>query len=136
MTKALYDKGRELFLSGLCNWANANIRAALVESGYVFSASHNVLSDVNAYITVASEISANITNKSITSGVADGDNALCSSVTAGKTIAGVVIYVYNATNSSARLIAYIDEGTGFPLATDGSNVNVIWDDGATKIFKL
>ena len=34
------------------------------------------------------------------------------------------------------LIAYIDNATGLPITPNGADINLVWDNGANKIFKL
>jgi hypothetical protein len=38
--------------------------------------------------------------------------------------------------SAQRLIAWIDTGTNIPVVPNGGDVNITWDSGANKIFKL
>jgi hypothetical protein len=48
----------------------------------------------------------------------------------------VVIYKDTGSPASSPLLAYIDAITGFPLATNGGDITVQWDNGTFKIFSL
>jgi hypothetical protein len=77
-----------------------------------------------------------LTGKTVTGGVAD---AADTSLTATAAVAcnALVVYQYNAADSAARLIAYIDSATGLPFTPAASaTVNIAWDNGTNKIFKL
>ncbi len=133
---ALYSKGRERFLDGSIDWDTDDIRVALVETGYTYSAAHENVADVATYITVASERSDALASKTVTSGVADAADKTLSAVTTGKTIIGFIIYKYNASDASSRLISYQDTATGLPLTTNGGDVLLTFSNGDDKIFKL
>ena len=49
---------------------------------------------------------------------------------------GKIVYKDTGVTSTSPLIAYIDTITGFPLATNGGDIQIIWDSGANKIFAL
>lgn len=42
----------------------------------------------------------------------------------------------DVAQSAQRLIAWIDTGTNIPVVPNGGDVNITWDNGANKIFKL
>lgn len=129
----LYDKGREGFLDGSINWSTGDIRAILVDTAdYVVNlATHATLADIPA--AAREEISASLTGKTVTAGVADANDVTFSSATGDPTEA-IVLYQHNGAET-ARLIAYID-GAGVTVTLNGGNVVVAWDNGANKIFKL
>lgn len=134
MANALYDKGREGFLDGSIDWDTDDIRAVLVESTYTFSAAHDFMDDLG---TNDNGRTAALSGKTVTSGVAD---AADTSLTATAAVAcnAIVVYKYNVSDASARLICYIDTVTsGLPFTPSaGQTVNIAWDSGANKIFKL
>ena len=133
MTSALYDKGREGFLDGSIDWDTDDVRVALVESTYTFVAAHDFMDDLG---TNDNGRSAALGTKTVTSGVADAaDTSL--TATAALACNALVVYKYNASDAAARLIAYIDSATGLPFTPAASQtVNIAWDTGANKIFKL
>jgi hypothetical protein len=48
----------------------------------------------------------------------------------------LVIYKDTGMASTSPLIAYIDTATGLPYTPSGGNIDVAWDNGSNKIFKL
>ena len=134
MANALYDPGREGFLDGSIDWDTGDMRVMLVLSSYTFSAAHKFVSDLGA---VDNGRSAALGSKTVTNGVADAANTTLSA-TAATASKALVIFQHTGTDSTARLVAYIDTPTsGLPFTPSaGQTVNVTWDDGANKIFKL
>lgn len=131
---ALYDKARQAFLDGALSWSGATVKAVLVDTAdYAFSAAHEFLSDVPSAARVAT--SAAFTGKTTTAGVADADDVSFGAVS-GDEAEALVIYADTGNEATSRLIAYIDSATGLPITPDGGVVNVVWDDGANRIFKL
>lgn len=134
MANALYDKAREEYLDGLLDWGADDVRVCLVRSTYTFSAAHTSMSDIS---TADNGRSAALASKTVTGGVAD---AADTSLTATGAVAcnALVIFKHTGTDSTARLIAYIDTPTsGLPFTPSASQtVNITWDNGANKIFKL
>lgn len=136
MSNQMFNPGREGFLDGSIDWDTNDIRVMLVKSTYTFSAAHKFVSD----LTPASNDngrSAALTGKTVTDGVADAaDTSL--TATAAAACNALVVYQYNAADASARLICYIDTPTaGLPFTPAASQlVNIAWDNGTNKIFKL
>ena len=134
MANALYDSGREGFLDGSIDWDTDDIRAMLVLSTYTFSAAHKFLSDLGA---VDNGRSAALASKTVAAGVADAaDTSLVA--TAAAASKALVLFKHTGSDATARLIAYIDTPTsGLPFTPSaGQTVNIAWDNGANKIFKL
>ena len=46
------------------------------------------------------------------------------------------IIIATGTEATKDLIAFIDTATGLPCTPNGGNINVVWDSGANRIFKL
>jgi hypothetical protein len=139
MANALYGLGRAGILGGTFSGASA-ICAMLVKTGY------SVTIDTDQYLSTVSTsynngkftgtANAGLANKTYTLGVLDSDDFSITAAAATATIA-IVLYVYNASDASAALIAYIDTATGLPFTPAVSQiVNIVWDSGANKIFKL
>lgn len=135
MANALYDKGREAFLNGDIDWLNDDIRIILVDTAdyTVNLATHDFLDDVPAAARVA--VSSSLTGKTSTNGVADASDVTFSSVT-GDPSEAIIIYQHTGTESTSRLIAYIDTATGLPVTPNGGDITVQWDNGTNRIFKL
>lgn len=135
MANALYNKGREGFLDGNIDWDTDDIRCILIDTAdyTVDLATHDNLDDVPGDARVAT--SGALTSKTVTDGVADAADVTLSSVT-GDTCEAIVIYKHTGTESTSRLIAYIDTATGLPVTPNGGDITIQWDSGANKIFKL
>jgi len=134
MTNALFDPGREGFLDGSIDWDTNDMRVMLTKSTYSFVASHKFLADGPA--SNDNGRSAALGTKTVTNGVADAADTTLTATTASACNA-LIVYQYNASDAAARLIAYIDTATGLPFTPAASQtVNIAWDNGANKIFKL
>src|SRR4051812_7382927 len=134
MSNALFDPGREGFLDGSIDWDTDDIRVMLVKSTYTFSAAHKFVSDLGA---VDNGRSAALAGKTVTSGVADANDTTLTATAAAASNA-LVVFKHTGSDATARLIAYIDTPTsGLPFTPAASQtVNITWDNGANKIFKL
>jgi len=130
MANLLFDPGRESFLD---IWGTNDYRAMLVKSAYTYNAANKFLSDLGA---VDNGRSAALASKTVTNGVADAaDISLVA--TAAVASNAVVIFQHTGADATARVIAYIDTITGFPFTPGaGMTVNIAWDNGVNKIFKL
>lgn len=134
MANALYDKGREGILDGTIDMTG-DIRVCLVASAYTVNlATHEDMADIS---TNDNGRSAALASKTYTAGVFD---AADTSLTATSAVAceALVVFLHTGTDATARLIAYIDTPTsGLPFTPSaGQTVNITWDGGANKIFKL
>jgi hypothetical protein len=135
MTSQLFSWGRQGFLEGSIDWDTDDVRVMLVKSTYTFDDNDEFVSDT----TPASNDngrSAALGTKSVTGGVADAaDTTLVA--TAAVQCNALIVYKYNASDTAARLICYIDSATGLPFTPAASQtVSISWDNGANKIFKL
>lgn len=135
MANGLYDKGREGFLAGAISWSTGDIRGTLVDlADYTPNlATDQFYSIIPSVARVAT--AGPLTGKTITAGVADADNLDFGTVT-GDSVEALILWQYNAVESAARLIAFLDTGVGMPFTPSGGPFTVVWDDGANKIFKL
>lgn len=140
MANALFNPGREGFLSGEIDANTAVIKAILVK-GYTFDASDKFVSDLTG-ATVAATSSA-LAGVSVTDGIFDADDVAFGAVAADAADHFVVLFQSSAVTGGAdvastaqRLIAWIDSGTNFPIVPNGGTVTIQWDSGANKIFKL
>lgn len=96
-------------------------------------ATDEFLSDVDAYrIGTDQTLGA----KTVAGGVFDAGDPTWTAVTAGDTSEGVVVYKDTGVAGTSPLLLYIDTITGFPLATNGGDITVQWDNGTYKIFSL
>jgi len=135
MANVLYEHGREGFLDGSLDWDTDDIRAILIDvADYTVDLdAHDNLDDIPAGARVA--VSGALTGKTVTNGVADANDVTWSAVTGDQSEA-IVLYKHTGTESTSRLIAYIDSATGLPVTPNGGDIEIQWDAGADKIFKL
>lgn len=134
MANVLYPKGREGFLDGSIDWDTDDIRLILVDlADYTYSDTHDNLDDVVAGARVA--VSSALSGKTVTDGVADATDKTLSAVT-GDPCEAIIFYKHTGTESTSRLIAYIDSATGLPVTPNGGDITITFDNGANKIFKL
>jgi hypothetical protein len=134
MANALYDASREGFLAGDNNWG-LDHRVVLVDAAdyTVDLANHDFLDDVPSGARVA--VSPALANPTTTAGVADADDTSFGNVT-GDPSEELVIYQHTGTDSTSDLVANIDTATGLPVTPNGGPINVTWDSGADRIFRL
>jgi hypothetical protein len=134
MANALYDAGRNAFLTGGINWTSDTIKAVLVDAAdYTINlATHTSLADIPSIARVAT---ATLASKTASAGVADAADTVFSAVT-GDQSELVILYKDTGTEATSTLIAAIDTATGLPVTPSGGNITVTWDNGANKIFKL
>ena len=145
MANALYGKARQAFLEGEIDWADDNIKFLLVDT-----TDYSVDIDVDQYCNkdtipdaarVTNGLSANLGTKSVTLGVADAADTTLSSVS-GEECEAIVIFKdgggggVSQSGTDDLLIAYIDTATGLPVTPNGGDIQIQWDEGANKIFKL
>jgi hypothetical protein len=133
MANALYSKAKEAFLNGSINMVANTISIALVDTGvYTYSATHQFRNEVSNSAVISS---TTLSNKTITNGVFDADDATFSSVT-GANCEALLIFQDTGVQSTSRLIAYIDSATGLPILPNGGDISVAFSSGSSKIFAL
>jgi hypothetical protein len=133
MANALYPKAKEAFLNGAINMAANTITLALVDTGvYTYSTAHQYRSDVSNSAVIST---ATLSNKTITSGVFDADDATFTSVS-GANCEALIIFADTGVQGTSRLVAYIDSATGLPILPNGGDITVAFSSGANKIFSL
>ncbi len=143
MANLLYDTGRNGFLTGLIDWDADDIRMLLVRTSgggagpyYTFAAADDFLDDIpnNTDCRVGAAVA--LTSESGLAGVADAADGTFPTVAAGDAIQNIVLYKHTGTDSTSNLIARLDTGTGLPVTPNAADIDVVWDSGANKIFKL
>lgn len=134
MTNALYAKGKEKLLSAAINLPADTIKVALVKNTYPQDlAADEFFTSISAYVVGVPQV---LGSKTVAGGVFDAADATFAAVAAGDTCEAVVIYKDTGAAGTSALLAYIDTITGFPLATNGGDITIAWDNGASKIFAL
>lgn len=133
MANTLYPKGKEKILAAAINFPTDTLKVALVSNGYTYAATDEFLSTVAPYVLGTAQT---LSSKTTTSGAFDAADVTFAAVAAGATALGVVIYKDTGVAGTSPLIAFIDTITGFPLATNGGDISVVWDNGTYRIFAL
>lgn len=135
MANSLYPLGKQRILEKLIDFKNDDIQAVIVSSDYVPDQNTDeFLTAIQAYVLGGDPKS--LANKTTTRGVFDADDVAWLKVAAGATAKAVVLFKNTGEAGTSPLLAYIDTITGFPVATNGSDITVQWDSGALKIFSL
>jgi len=134
MTNQLFNPGREGFLDGTIDWDTNDMRVMLVRSTYTFVAANKFLVDLGS---VDNGRSAALGTKTVADGVA---GATDTSLTATAAVAcnAVIVFQHTGADATARLICYVDTPvSGLPFTpAAGQTVNILFDTGANKVFKL
>ena len=141
MANALFASFKQqlgLAAIGALNAAGTVIKATLVDTGaYTFNAAHTVIGDIPVGARVAT---GTLANKTWTGAVFDADDLTYTAVPAGTgtgtAAEALVLWVDTGTPATSFLIAYFDTATGLPVTPNGGNIQIIWDNGSNKIFKL
>lgn len=133
---ALYNAGREGFLDGSIDWDTNDMRVMLCKSAYTFVATHKFITDL-PQATADNGRTVALGTKTVADGVAGAANTSLTA-TAASACNALIVFQHTGSDASARLIAYIDTVTsGLPFTpAAGGTVNITWDPGANKIFKL
>lgn len=133
MANVLFPKCREGILDRTIDMTG-DVRAMLVKSTYAYDDTDVYLSDLGV---VDNGRTAALAGKSYASGVFNAtDTSLVA--TAAVESDAIIIFQHTGADGTARLIAYIDTpSAGLPCTpAAGQTVNIDWDTGANKIFKL
>lgn len=133
MANTLFDIGRAHFLGADIDWLADDIKVVLIKSTYVLDQTDEFIADLGA---VLNGETANLGTKTATAGVAD---AADTSLVATSAVACKALILFKDTGADATdlLIGYIDTATGLPFTPGaGGTVNIVWDSGVNRIFKL
>ncbi len=135
MASALYDKARKAFADGDIDLLNDTIKCVLIDAAdyTVDLANHDFLDDVASGARVGT--AQTLGSKTTTAGVFDAADVTFPSVS-GDQCEAILIYKDTGTEGTSPLIAYIDSATGLPVTPNGGDIQIQWDNGSNKIFKL
>jgi hypothetical protein len=133
----LYPLGKQSLLEGQIAYLTDTIKVALVKNTYTPNfVTDQFYSDISSNVVGTPQT---LTSKTSTNGVANAAGVTFPAVPAGGTVNAAVVYKDTGTAGTSRLIAYINSATGapgLPFSPNGSNVDLAWDTGASKIFAL
>lgn len=137
MSNQFYAKGLEGFADGSIDWDTHDIRCVLVDADYTVDlAAHDNLDDVPAGARATGGTSGAFTGKTVSGGVLDADDITFAAVTNATQVVGIVIYKHTGTESTSRLIMYMDTASGLPFTPNGGAVTITWEATGNKIGKL
>ena len=129
MANKLYPKWGEALLqfTAGADLDGQTVKAALLDTGTVaYNSAHDFYDDISAGV---GGTPVEITTKTYTAGVFDGDNVTFTSVAGTVTYEAIVIFCDTGVPGTSRLVAYIDTGvTGLPVTSNGGNITVTWDN--------
>jgi hypothetical protein len=137
VANAFYVKGAERILAAAL-LASApvagTLKVVLVKNTYPQNLSTDEFySTISAYVVGSPQPLA---SPVVAGGKLDASDDVFAAIASGNTLEAVVIYMDTGNPATSWLIAYIDTLTGFPLVTNGGDVNVQWDNGTYKIASL
>lgn len=142
MANTLFPKAKEGFGTAAINWTTATIKVSLVRA-YTVNTAHTFVSDVTGAGGVLHATSAALAGKSATNGVFDANDVTFTAVTTNANNHYLLVYQSSAVtggadvaSSAQRIICFLDTGTNLPVVPNGGDVNIVWDNGANKIFAL
>jgi len=139
----MYSKARNAFLRGDHSWKSGGdtFRAYLVDiqgtagspDPYVKDLANDEFLSAIPAACLLSYIALAPADPS--GGVADAPDVTFLAVSGAQAEAIVIVkWVTNAADSP--LIAYIDSATGLPVTPNTGDIQITWDSGGNKIFKL
>lgn len=140
MANILTNTGREGFLVASQGWKAGSVPGTWVPyiiGSWAGPAAGGVfLSDIPAAVWRAR--GTYLANKTTASGIADADDTIIAAVGSAGSATAVAIVLINETSASNTSLfgAYIDTATGLPFLPNGGDVQIVWDNGANKIFQL
>lgn len=135
MANALFDSARAQFLQADLDLDDSILLVCVDHADDTpVPATDDFLDDITAPARVAT--SGAFASKTFTAGVFDAADITLNTVT-GDPFESIVIYNNTpGTEATKDLIAFIDTATGLPCTPNGGNINIVWDSGANRIFKL
>lgn len=140
MANALTNTGREAFLVASYGWKAGSVPGTWVP--YIVGSMGNVAADIVFLSDITSAVwrarGTYLTTKTTASGIADADDTTVVGVGSAGSATAVYIILVNETGASQTSLvgAVIDTATGLPFLPNGGDVQIVWDSGANRIFKL
>lgn len=140
MASFLFNKYREAMLSQspVVDLDTDTVKACLVTSAYTPNAADQFLSSGAGTVGGSRPTTTDQTlaSKTVTDGVFDAADVSFPAVTGAQCVA-VVLYKDTGSAATSPLIAYIDSAaSGLPVTPNGGAINITWDNGTNRIFKI
>jgi hypothetical protein len=131
----IYTKAKQSFLGGEIDLLNDTIKIILIDTTEyaVNLTTHQFLSDV----PLAARISTTpaLSGKSIGSGIFDAADTTFTLVS-GPQCGAIMLYQDTGVEATSRLIDYQNSGLGLPITPNGADIDLVFDNGGSKIFAL
>lgn len=121
MASRMYPSGKAALLGKLIDFDSDDIRAVLLRSTHTYNSANDNLDDIASGDRAS--VTGNLSGKTITNGQWDVADFSFTSVT-GADCNAVLFYLHTGTESTSKLIAYVD---GFTVTPDGNNITVTVD---------
>lgn len=134
MTAFVYPHGRDEFAKGNIDWEGDSFLVLLLE-GYTLDTAAENRDDLTGVVASASLSGMAV----VGNGVCDADDVAVSGLAAGETAEVVVICKDTGAAATDTLIYGADvhtDGTQIDRPGDGNPVNVVWSNGAGRIFQI
>ena len=136
MANFIYGKAKQSLLNGEFNISSDSLKVLLVTDSYVPSQNTDqFVSNISgSYIKERTSSLTNVTN---ILGVIDADDVTVAEYS-GLAFKALVIYKDSGTDSTSRLLAYIDTATGIPFLGINAvtNITINWSNSSNKIISL
>ena len=132
MANTSYPKGMQKLLSAAIDLENDPLKACLLPSTYTYSTAHEFVSNLGTRVGTDQTLD----NVTITGGVLDADDLDFGALAPGDTLKAIAIYRDTGNASTSPVLFYMDQLTGFPMATNGGGVTIPWSDGPLKIARI
>lgn len=132
MANTSYPKGMQKLLSAAIDLENDPLKACLLPSTYTYSTAHEFVSNLGTRVGTDQTLD----NVTITGGVLDADDLDFGALAPGDTLKAIAIYRDTGNASTSPVLFYMDQLTGFPMATNGGGVTIPWYDGPLKIARI
>ena len=127
MANKLYPKTKAQFMIGAIDLRAVPMKAILLDTtaDYVYSDSHEFLSDVAAGARVKKTGLLSGKTVNLTTGAFDSDDPTAEAVT-GENIGRLILYIEGASDALSRLVMFQDTGiTTVPFVPDGSDIRIV-----------
>jgi len=136
MPNVRFPKGSEGILDGSIS-IPGDVRAMLVRSLYIYDNTDKFIADIEVGGTKDNGRTAALSGKTYTDGIFNASNTSLVALAAVASNA-IILFQHTGDDATARLIGYIDSPiSGLPCTPAvGQTVNINWDTGVNKIFKL
>lgn len=140
MANQLTDTGREGFLVASQGWVAGSVPGTWVP--YIVGSMGNTLNSIVFLSDITSAVwrarGTYLSSKTTASGIADAADTIVPAVGSAGSATAVYIILVNETNASNTSLvgAVIDTATGLPFLPNGGDIQIVWDNGSNRIFKL